>query len=217
MEPNPKQALALWRMLTANTPELAEPKVSDLRPELSPAERDPLLKSGFVTMRTGKNRATHLVPTDKAWEWAARTMPVNLLKSRSPVGAEVLEALLNRLLPNLKTQGIALADVIRSMPVTKAATDALTPTSPSCGADVLSALRKLAKRSPSGAVRLASLRVELASFGRAEVDAALRALRDTGSVVLYQDDDRASLTEADHQAALLEANTPHHLAYLENR
>lgn len=218
-------------MLTADKPEVAEPKRSDVKPELTLVERAALIDDGYLTLRPGEKGAQHLVLTDKAWDWAASANSVSLLKSRSAVGAEVLEALLNRLLPNLKTQGVALAEVLRPTSASASRPGVVEPqASPKNGspvplveapkrqrAEVLAAVHSLAAHSKTGAVRLAHLRAELSSLERTDVDNALRALRDEGALVLFQDDDRASLTAADHQAALIEANTPHHLIYLEKR
>ncbi len=114
MDPNPKQALALWRMLTAETLEVAEPKLSDVRPQLTPKERQQLLDAGYVSLRPGDGRATHLVLEDQAWQWASEADTVEV--ATSDVGAEVLQALLQLLIPFLQRQGIPLADVLRRVP-----------------------------------------------------------------------------------------------------
>lgn len=228
MEPNPKQALALWRMLTAETPEFAEPKLSDVKPALSVDERAALIRGGFLETRPGLKRATHLVATEKAWAWAGRTASVSLLKSRSTVGAEVLEALLHRVLSFLHREEIPLANVLHQSPAVareEPVSSTPAPVPANRGAmssevprdQVLDTIRSLASSAPAGAVRMTALRSQLVSLNRGVVDQALRALRDARLIILYQDDDRASLTQADHDAALIEADTPRHLVYLENR
>jgi len=225
MEPNPLQALVLWRMLTAETPELQEPTWTNVKPKLSPTLRNQLIKFGYITSE--KRRANHLVLADKAWVWAASTAPARLPKS--PEGTQALEGLLHCLIPYLKREGIPLSDVLRRPGPAKEAEKGGKPPPPQLQStpvaitngppsdQVLAAIRSLAGTAPTGAVRMTALRSAVGHLQRAAVDQALRALRDAQLIILYQDDDRASLTPADHDAALMEAATPRHLVYLENR
>ncbi len=63
------------------------------------------------------------------------------------------------------------------------------------------AYRSLARHS-RGWVHLRDLRPELASWSRADIDAALLAMQEDGEVVLSPNDDGSALTDADREAAL---------------
>ncbi len=209
MKVNPKQALALWRMLTAETDEAREPMWSKLRPQINPAERKELLQEGLV-VSARRGRANHLILTQKAWEWAQASTQVELAKSAE--GAIVLQSLLRRLLPYLEHRNIRLVDVM---------SDPSAPTSEEnelpVRNQVLTCIRTLGQAAPAGGVRLVALRAALPRFTRESVDDVLLSLRKDGLILLYPDDDRASLTAADHEAALSEGGIPRHLVYLENR
>jgi hypothetical protein len=104
-------------MISGKTEDERTPMQSKTRPELSPVERKPLVDHGFITLeRSGGGQ--RLVLADRAWAWAADAIDVEILKSRSTVGAEALEALLQRLLPFLKRRNLQLADLFPVLPGT---------------------------------------------------------------------------------------------------
>lgn len=227
MELKPNQAVALWRMLTAETDEVREPMWSKIRPKISADQRKELVQHGLV-VSTRRGRANHLVLTQKAWIWAQESGSVEL--GRSVEGTAALQALLRRLLPFLKSRSIQLLDILGD--------DSRTPGPPrtvsgtlSAGASsqeaqrdeasaqeqVLRGIRTLAQAAPAGGVRLAALRKAVPQLTRKPFDDALLSLGKAGLILLYPDDDRASLTLADHEAALVDGETARHLVYLENR
>jgi hypothetical protein len=65
-------------------------------------------------------------------------------------------------------------------------------------------------------VLLASLRENLSSVPREQLDQALRQQQREGKLVLYREDNSAALTQADHDAALIVGDSPRHIVYLEN-
>lgn len=120
IRPNPKQALLLWRMLTATSADDRSPMQSKARPELTLAERAELVRGGFLELDKQK-RGTRLVLTGRAWAWASSDSDVELLKSSSAIGAIALEGLLRRLIPFLQARGIELDEVLPEPDATPAA------------------------------------------------------------------------------------------------
>lgn len=197
--PNPKQALFLWNMITAETPEVREPMKSKAKPELDPnTERKELIDHGYL--ETEKRRsADHSILTDRAWAWAAESIDVELMQSKSRVGAAALQGLLRRLLPFMKAHGIALAELFAdgsasATPETAAARR--TPAEPAPATDgalrlrVRQACRDLVAGKPTRDVPLASLRSRLHDIPRAALDAELRQMHLDGQIALYCEGER---------------------------
>lgn len=109
-KPSRKQALLLWKMLTAESEELRSPMQSEAQPKITPAERNELVRHGFIEMVQQK-RGARLALADKAWAWASSETKVELLQSNSRNGVLALEGLLHRLIPFLQRRGIALAEL----------------------------------------------------------------------------------------------------------
>ena len=224
-----KQALFIWRLITAETPDEREPMISKARPELKiRTERIPLVEHGFVRLEA-RNRAKHYVLTDKAWSWAASRHDVELLKSNSRVGAEALQGLIRRLLPFLESNDVPLARLFSdatSGPGVERASGAEQVTL-NGDRDVASApdvslqdrienvCLELAGGRRKVRVRLSALRQSMGAVRRDALDSALLALADLGKLALFRDDNSAALTADDHSAALLVGNAPRHLVYLE--
>jgi hypothetical protein len=234
----PKQALFLWKMIAGQTADVREPMQSKARPELTVKERAELLTKGYLSADgrgKGGGRPVHLVLTDKAWSWAARTHDVQLLHSNSKVGAEVLQGLLHRLLPYLQRHEFTLAsllavpsgdvplglDLESPAPIAEAggllgngAPHGARATSPLAGRVEATCL-KLANGRRKQRVRLSAVREELTDVPRRALDQALLDLQDAGRAVLYRDDNSAALSDADHAAALIVGDAPRHIIYLE--
>jgi hypothetical protein len=104
-EPNDRQALFLWKMITGETPEEREPTKGNATPDIK-GDRKGLLDHGFLSVerRMGsKGRAAeHLMLTEKAWAWASRAFAVEIMHSR--FAAHALQGLLRRLLPFLSAR-----------------------------------------------------------------------------------------------------------------
>lgn len=228
-EPSEKQALFIWRLITAETPEQREPMISKARPELKiRTERTPLIEQGFVRLEA-RDRAKHYVLTDKAWSWAAGKSDVKLLKSTSRVGVEALQGLIRRLLPFLEKNDVPLALLFSdAVPVAgdKKGSGADTAhmngrAHEASGSDaslqdrVENACLELAGGRRKVRVRLSALRRSMGSVRRDALDHALLALADLGKLALFRDDNSAALTADDHSAALLVGDAPRHLVYLE--
>lgn len=230
---SPKQALFLWKMITAETPELREPKAGSATPRLDPKkERQPLIDKGYLNTDK-RGPATHLVLTDKAWAWAAGNVDVELMKSNSKVGAEALQGLLRRLLPYLQRNELQLSSLFATLPENAEGEHGSTISSPpvalegrptpgapretdvQLGKTVEQACLRLTGGQRQQRVRLARLRELLPQVPRQVLDATLLALQDAGRAVLYRDDNTSGLTAVDHEAALYVGDAPRHLVYLE--
>ena len=218
--PNPKQALFLWNMLAAETPEVREPMMSKAKPDLAPkTERRDLIDHGYLETEK-RGRATHLLLTDRAWAWAAGSTDVELMQSNSRIGAAALQGLLRRLLPFMNARGIALADLFADG--TASAPPQIPAAEPAPAADGALRLRvhktclELVAGKPSRDVPLASLRSRLPDIPRAALDAELRRMHLEGQIALYRNDNSAAITPADESAALIVGDAPRHLLYLKD-
>ena len=225
----PNQGLFLWRMITGETPAIREPKKSEAKPDLK-KDRQELLNRGYLTTEK-RGRSEHLLLTDKAWAWAEASLEVNLLKSRSTLGAEALEGLLHRLLPFLQNNRIPLAALFSegtslSTPAqaggqrpeaTAATLSGDVPEDPrALWPDIERACLDLGDGQRKVRVHLSDLRQALPRVQRGHLDRALILLQRDGCLVLYRQDNTAALTAADHEAALTVGDAPRHLVYLED-
>jgi hypothetical protein len=223
-KPSPKQALFLWKLITSNQGQAEGVMSSKTRPELKPTEREELVRNELLHVEE-KGRAKYLRPTDKAWAWAANASDVTLLKSRSSVGAEALEALLHRLLPFLSENGMPLADLFATravesglsmQQVKKRAHGAQhVENGEALSQRIEAACLALSGGARKARVRLTALRRALSGVDRAALDEALLSMQDGGQIVLYRDDNSAGLTQDDHEAALHVGGAPRHIVYLE--
>lgn len=211
--PNPKQALLLWRMLTADTFDERCPLQSKAKPEITAGERTELVRAGLLELDPQK-RGSRLVLTDKAWAWLSSETNVELLKSNSAIGAIVLEKLLRQLVPFLLARGIGLSEIITKpakMPQTSAATSSTQPST--AESQIMSACRDLNAQKPNGAIRLTQLRSRVPKVSRKTVDSELQRLHAAGRIALYRDDNSAAVTAEDDRAALSVGGEPRHLLY----
>lgn len=223
-EPNARQALLLWNMITGATPEERQPMKSKTKPKLDPRERKPLEHHGFLTVISGKGksgvRADFLGLTDKAWEWASHAREVEI--SPSPAARLALQGLLRRLIPFLEEHDLALADLFRdgrrvqdeACPVPTAGAAPAAP-GDSIGARVEQACLSLAGGATKSRVRLSALRKALPAISRQQLDSTLIEMQREHRLVLFREDNTPALTPEDHAAALLVGDSPRHLVYLE--
>lgn len=79
---------------------------------------------------------------------------------------------------------------------------------------VLSAVRELARRSPTGRVDLADLRVVLRGMARSVQDTSLITLHHQRRIVLSRNDNADEVTDSDQNAAAFVGGCPRHIAYL---
>jgi hypothetical protein len=223
-EPDPKQALLLWNMITGATPEERRPMLSKTKPDVDSNRKAALVRHGFLSRTAGKtksgSRATFLDLTDTAWEWASHAREVELMSSK--LATPALQGLLRRLIPFLEQHDLALADLFRDgSPYRDAAPAAPPAPTPAPGGDesidrrVEQACLSLAGGAKKSRVRLSALRNALPAVSRQQLDRALIEMQRDRRLVLYREDNTPSLTPEDHAAALLVGDSPRHLVYLE--
>jgi hypothetical protein len=240
-EPNERQALLLWTMITAATPQERQPMMSAARPKLATRERNALVKNGFLECTLGKtekgHRANFLAVTDKAWEWASHAHEVEIMPSK--FASSALQGLLRRLVPFLERREIALAELFRDEEpqldeatvspekqraqrqnrpprgTSPAAPTVREPAGDSLHTQVEQACLSLAGGAKKSRVRLSALRRALPAISRRQLDAALIVLQRERRLVLYREDNTPALTAEDHAAALVVGDSPRHLVYLE--
>ena len=225
-EPDPKQALLLWNMITGATPEDRRPMLSKTKPDIDAKRKAALVRHGFLLQTPGKTkggaRASFLDLTDAAWEWASHARDIELMSSK--LATPALQGLLRRLIPFLEQHDLALAELFRdgasgadeapADPVVPATT-AILGAGDSIGARVEQACLSLASGVKKSRVRLSALRSALSAIPRQQLDRALIELQREHRLVLYREDNTPSLTAEDHAAALLVGDSPRHLVYLE--
>ncbi len=238
LEPSPKQALILWKLLFTGE----EPAQSKVKPELKPKEREPLVAAGLIEKQK-RGRSTHLVLTDKAWEWAVDHFDAEVMKSM--YAGPVLRALLTKLKLYLAQSGVSLAELLepaltsdaipggdavgRDAPPSRNETasdppapqpTAATPRPPATGDP--EGLRQRARKvclelggmHTNQRIRVVDLRRALPEADRAELDATLLDMEQRGELVLLTLDNPAERTPADEAAALTVLGEKRHILYL---
>jgi len=194
----PILVLALWVLLFTGK----EPKISEMKPQLSPKRRKVLQDRGLVELEK-RGRARHLVLTDEAWRWAAEHLDADF--SINVNGGRALAGLLPRLKAYLDRHGVSLAEILASGELP--------------GSDDIETRIREAYRAASGGewnvrIRLADLRRELADIPRETQDRALLEMQSAGVLALYPNNDPRDLTGEDHAAALDVVGARRHLVYM---
>ena len=214
-ELEPIEVLLIFKLLFTGE----EPKLSDLKPGRTPAQRKRLVDKGFITLESkpGK-RGSYVVLTDKAWQWASEHLDspfsITLNASRALAG----------LLPKLKTlldrHDIPLAELLAptaKVPETDES-QAINAPKPSPAGDLDARIEEAYLACSGGTknvrVRLADLRPKLDTVPRAELDATLLRMQGEGLLVLYPNDDTLGLKPDDHEAAMDVSGFKRHIVYL---
>lgn len=212
---SPKQALFLWNLILTSGGNDEGVKWGATKPELKPAEKQALVDAGYL--HVSKRGAAKIITTsERAWSWAETADPVVLLKSRSALGATVLEALLNRLLPLLREREIGLSELFPREKAPKSAPAASASPSPQSLPERIEATcLRLTSGARQTRVKLLELRRGLPDVPRSALDSALLELQREKKLVLYREDNSAALRDEDREAALLVGNEPRHLVLLD--
>jgi hypothetical protein len=199
-QPTPKQALVLWKLLITRE----EPAQSKIKPELKSAERKSLVSAGLITLKK-RDRAEHIILTDKAWDWAVEHFQVAFPK-KATSAIPVLEALLQLVGDYLQSNQIPLSDFL------------VTQTKPA-GKNLEEKVREAYTRISGGCynvrVRLSELRQYLSKLSRTEIDETLRSMQRAGKLVLMHLDNPQDIGNKDEQAAIDIGGHKHHIVYME--
>ena len=204
---NPKQSLVLWKLLITGD----EPAVSKVKPELKPAERKPLIDAGLIEL-VKRGRSTHIVLTDKAWEWASEHFDVEL--SKSNVAVPVLQELLKKLGSYLKHQKIPLVEFLvhQNKPIEDSENAIAAPTD--LEAKIREAYLKTSGEKYDVRVRLSRLRQLIDDVPQVEVDKALIQMELAGKITLMHLDDPQEIQSEDEQAAVNIGGHKNHIVYM---
>jgi len=194
----PILVLALWVLLFTGK----EPKISEMKPQLSPKRRKVLQDRGLVELEK-RGRARHLVLTDEAWRWAAEHLDADF--SINVNGGRALAGLLPRLKAYLDRHGVSLAEILASGEL---------PASDDIETRIREAYRAASGGEWNVRIRLADLRRELADIPRETQDRALLEMQSAGVLALYPNNDPRDLTGEDHAAALDVVGARRHLVYM---
>jgi hypothetical protein len=208
----PILVLLMWNLLFTGD----EPMVSKAKPGVDKKKLAPLLDAGLVVLEK-RGRASHIVLTDRAWQWAEDNLDAPFSTSTNVTIA--LRGLLPRLRHYLKQSGTPLAEILSAVepPNAPAAEAQPAPTetpAPAIDGAIREAYLALSGGQWETRVRLAHLRERLAAYAREDQDAALLQMQAAGRLVLYRLDDPQDTFDADRAAALYLGSDARHLVYM---
>jgi len=183
--------------------------ISKVKPDLSPAERKPLVEAGLIHLEK-RGRANHILLEDKAWDWAVANFDVEL--SRSNYAAPVLQVLLTKLGRYLNTHQSSLAEVLTA-PEIADRFDQPTPENRNIASandlstnDLTPKIRQAYFSIPDGKagfrVRLHQLRQHLPELSEQQINQTLFAMQSRGEISLRRAEDLQELDASDEAAAI---------------
>ena len=205
----PILVLLMWNLLFTGD----EPMVSKAKPGVDKKKLAPLLDAGLVVLEK-RGRASHIVLTDRAWQWAEENLDAPFSTSTNVTIA--LRGLLPRLKHYLKLSNTPLAEILSAVepPIAAAAEEDAPPAPPAIEGAIREAYLALSGGQWETRVRLAHLRERLAAYARQDQDTALLQMQAAGRLVLYRLDDPQDTFDADRTAALYLGNDARHLIYM---
>ncbi|MBL7646280.1 MAG: hypothetical protein JNK74_08850 [Candidatus Hydrogenedentes bacterium] len=205
---SPLLVLLMWNLLFTGD----EPMVSKAKPGVDKKKLGPLLNAGLVALEK-RGRASHIVLTDRAWQWAEENLDAQF--STTPSVTIALRGLLPRLKHYLKQTGTPLAELLGAVEAAEQARpESPAPEPISIDDAIRDAYLALSGGQWETRVRLAPLREKLAAFTKEAQDQALLRMQADGRLVLYRLDDPQDTFDADRAAALYIGNDPRHLVYM---
>lgn len=205
---SPLLVLLMWNLLFTGD----EPMVSKAKPGVDKKKLAPLLDAGLVVLEK-RGRASHIVLTDRAWQWAEENLDAQFSASLNVTIA--LRGLLPKLKHYLKQTGTPLAELIGAVEATEEARpESPAPEPISIDDAIRDAYLALSGGQWETRVRLAPLRKKLTAFPKETQDQAFLSLQACGRLVLYRLDDPQDTFEEDRAAALYIGSDPRHLVYM---
>jgi len=215
---SPKQNLVLWHLLITGD----EPAISKVRPKLTLKERKPLVDNALIEL-VPRDRAKHMVLTDKAWAWASEQQVESL--SESKYATPLLLTLINKVQQYLQANNGSLAEFLTKQ--MSSAHDAIAtqePVVPEGGVlatlttaltqQIQTAYHNITEGKIGVRVRLADLRKHLLHSPKEAIDAALRQMQLSGQSVLMPLDDPKGIHAEDEEAAVNIGGDLRHIVYL---
>jgi hypothetical protein len=206
MKLNPKQRFLLWNLLISGN----EPRFSDIKPEVKPAERKQLQEAGLIAVEK-RGRSSFVMTTDKTWDWAVENFAGELPKTQ--LAAPLLEKLLALTGEHLSAHHLSLAELLRPASVQQTPeTDSFADLSER----LLEICLALSGGNPGKRVYLADVRKKTADVPRDVLDENLVALHKERRIVLMGLDDPQSIRAKDEAAVLMLSGIPLYILYLQS-
>jgi hypothetical protein len=210
-QPTPKHKLALWNLLITGD----MPAKSQIKPELSPAERQALVDAGLIKLVPRKQlreegltdlkgSAEHIVLADKAWDWATENFTSEFPKGNTSAATPVLQKLLAQVGRHLQAHNFSWAEFLRTE----------SQTIGDLEETIRAACAKISGDRYNVRVRLSELRPRLSNFTRVEVDKALNEMELSEEIVLMPIDDPQGIKPEDEDAALDIGGSKRHILYM---
>ena len=231
-EMNKAEQLLLWGLFAAGGTRL----LKDIVPKPAGGAHNALGKRGYLdNSKHGQTRRLEL--TDKGWRWIADSEPFPIGAGETRVTAErrLLQALTRSIKRNAAAQGVELSRLFRveAPAAPKAAVkarkpkaeeeirspvDAATKATTTAKRDVTDAIRDvcrdLAGHPQRDGVRFSALRARLGHIERADLDAALLAMREARQANLMNLDNPRDIA-AEKDAELRAGSQVFHLVWIE--
>lgn len=223
----PRQQILLWDLVSRGGSALQ----MDLKPPVKPADRDPLKQKRHISVAKD-GRAMRLTLEESGWNQIAAKTP-SLLKSGegSKYDRPILQFVLARIQAYASEEGVAFASIFARRHEAKVAADDVkddhSDSAPSregrkpaaaeqskIAPDICAAFFEIAGRPARDNVRLSALRAKLKHIDRAELDAALLAMRKAGAANLMNLDNPRDI-EAEKDAALRSGMQTFHVVWIE--
>ena len=213
-QPTPKQTLILWRLLTTDGKDF----LKNIKPELKPADRKPLVTEGLIAEEKRKDPAVtkgarpifFICLSEKGWQWAAANLDAEMSGSPDPT-SKVFRGMMKKVKAYLDRNNIPLATFICSSPASAAPADDGSELSQK----IRSAYLALSGGQLTERVRLAALRRQLAEVPRDALDVELERMEVQGVLRIIPLDSPQEVRADDQEAALPNsAGNPRHVVYL---
>lgn len=216
---------AVLLVLMAEATAVKNSELKNLGPTLDKPSRDKLTKMGLIDVDTAVRPMT-LELTDAGWRFCSDLM--GGAPPARPTGAgKALFTVLAGLRRWLDTSQTRPAEIFspRSGPTSDAVVDTQSAAEPAgvettgvepvgVEARIREAYARLAPE-PGRPIRLTRLRTELSDIPRDELDDALVRLRRAPDVSLIPEENQKTLSDADHDAAVVVGNQRNHLLEIE--
>ena len=234
-ETSKAEQLLMWGLFAAGGARL----LKDIVPKPAGGAHNALARRGFLdNAKHGQTRRLEL--TDKGWRWITDSEPFPIGAGETRVTAErrLLQSLTRSIKRNAASQGMELSNLFRvEVPAaaeaveterkTKRASRAKTPKIPAAeapaadaaakydiAAEIRDACRNLAGHPQRDGVRLSALRNKLGHVARADLDAALLAMREAGQANLMNLDNPRDIA-AEKGAELQAGSQLFHVIWIE--
>lgn len=211
-ELEPMQRLVLWLLAVSPGGGML---LKDMSVKLVPVGKRKILATQGLTRETG--RPIYLELTDLGWLWCQEHLTESL-NTRSPRAQSVLQGLTQVLASYFKSQDqtVSIGQLIQQARQFENLQKATRHSMVEVEQAIKSACLQLGTGNTRGRVRLANLRPLLSDFSREEVDQAIFAMEDNGTLTAMRLDNPDEISSEDREAVLrTPAGSESHILYLQ--